>query len=1452
MRGLRVSIKSKSVVWAVLLLALPFLRAAHAQVLDLNPTYFAQYYWDPPTGSWKACPNTSTAEPYGSTPQAITVAGLNSGLGQWTPGVGASSCLSGPGGLSVTWPASGDVVISNATNSPAGIAPVNGDCLVGSGGAWALGACSSGPTLDLKHDGTNLVSQTTLNFLDSPASLPTPALDAGYNPVVVKSDTTGAGGIAFETASTGSQIVPSMIPPGSGQYEIVLYPTSVAGYIQTPNPTCSAPSSAGVAPQSGGIARSGSGPFSAPNCTETFSGFAPAGSSTAGLPSYVLPANITSIYWGALSSLSGNRGSGQTLSATCSYPIGLTCPGASSGGGATWALQYFYSTAWGGSFTGIDFTALTYIETDSSTRDCTGGAQYGCPSTSTFLPFVVIWYTASTPPPTPSQIEVAIPLLYNDGTLSLSWPYNVAVDSESGTIANTYAASIPSIAVPTLGTQIVLIPQTSNTSATPSFNLNAGRAYAITNSCGGVLVNGDISASHNALLQLDVDGTWHLLNAQVSSCVGNTVTLTTTGTTGASTYSGGTLNIPVYQGQLSLTTSGSSGPATLSGNALNIPQYSGGGGGGVTAAGVVPSNVTLVFTGTSINDDDTGAIETPVSTSGYTCSGSGTYTCVVTSSLAPAVGDWINMRNTPDFGVGSAHFPSYIALGTGYSLFKVSAIGSGTFSFTETLGAYTCSSTCGTVAAANYNLPFATWIKLGKPGTIEMALPSTVTIVGLNSLFTSMFPSVTPPCTFSPGNELNDVQLGTPASTIEAAYQGVWNKVHTLGCTVVQESANATNISQNGFTGPDVYQNLFLVENWLKAQGPQNALASGGQYWDLYADVFAGVNDGNNTNLVASNNGFAAGGADKASSQIANVLFSGKSDTATQGPQYFGAHNGVTNQYTPGFVIKPSVDGYSAFQVNDSNNNQVFSVDTQSVGVSSGALLIGTLNILSGTTSPNEPELVVTGQGGIYHYQPQEVISAPVVPDVNPSQGESNWTYSCWQDLPFGTSGQVLGCFGEDVNAPGGSAALNGMVLNNRSTTTIDAFHADNNGLFCVAPISINSSSFTPGTTDMCPNQSAAFSVGTAAQMWVDSSGNTTVNNLAINGTCTGCSTGNSLTAAASGGAAPGSTFNGSAAVTFDYHSFGAAGLAASNTFTGSTTNDFSATSQFKLPVVAGYSAAASGELGHDSTNHNWHIYSNGVDNFLAFFPSASPPTSGDCAKFLLTSTTWTLADAGAACNVGTVTSVAMTMPGVLFNSSVAGSPITSSGTLAPTLATQTANMGLWGPTSGSAATPTFRSLVNADFPSSLAPVFSAANLTNFPSQPIAVGYCGGTATSSTTLYLYDLGAAGTNCTVTAIASAAVFLATKSGTISNLSVTCGTTGVSSSSGVFTLVYAASGTAMGSASNSSLTVTYGTTAANTVMQDTTHTLAYSAGYRIAIKFTTQGSETLANCTASFNY
>lgn len=62
----------------------------------------------------------------------------------------------------------------------------------------------------------------------------------------------------------------------------------------------------------------------------------------------------------------------------------------------------------------------------------------------------------------------------------------------------------------------------------------------------------------------------------------------------------------------------------------------------------------------------------------------------------------------------------------------------------------------------------------------------------------------------------------------------------------------------------------------------------------------------------------------------------------------------------------------------------------------------------------------------------------------------------------------------------------------------------------------------------------------------------------------------------------------------------------------------------------------------------------------------------------------------------GTVTSVALSVPSIL---SVAGTPIMSSGTLAVTLATQSANRVFAGPTSGGVATPTFRALVAGDVP---------------------------------------------------------------------------------------------------------------------------------------------------------
>lgn len=87
----------------------------------------------------------------------------------------------------------------------------------------------------------------------------------------------------------------------------------------------------------------------------------------------------------------------------------------------------------------------------------------------------------------------------------------------------------------------------------------------------------------------------------------------------------------------------------------------------------------------------------------------------------------------------------------------------------------------------------------------------------------------------------------------------------------------------------------------------------------------------------------------------------------------------------------------------------------------------------------------------------------------------------------------------------------------------------------------------------------------------------------------------------------------------------------------------------------------------------------------------------------------------------GTVTSVGVTGDNVLFATSISGAPITGSGTinLASSLKTQTANRVLAGPTSGGAATPTFRALVTDDLP----PVDLATDAINI--LPVANGGTG-------------------------------------------------------------------------------------------------------------------------------
>lgn len=86
------------------------------------------------------------------------------------------------------------------------------------------------------------------------------------------------------------------------------------------------------------------------------------------------------------------------------------------------------------------------------------------------------------------------------------------------------------------------------------------------------------------------------------------------------------------------------------------------------------------------------------------------------------------------------------------------------------------------------------------------------------------------------------------------------------------------------------------------------------------------------------------------------------------------------------------------------------------------------------------------------------------------------------------------------------------------------------------------------------------------------------------------------------------------------------------------------------------------------------------------------PAQTSNSGKFLKTDGTNSSWD-----STGTVTSVAATVPTSIL--SISGTPVSTTGTLAIDLVTQTANYVWAGPTTGAAANPTFRALVAADIP---------------------------------------------------------------------------------------------------------------------------------------------------------
>lgn len=99
----------------------------------------------------------------------------------------------------------------------------------------------------------------------------------------------------------------------------------------------------------------------------------------------------------------------------------------------------------------------------------------------------------------------------------------------------------------------------------------------------------------------------------------------------------------------------------------------------------------------------------------------------------------------------------------------------------------------------------------------------------------------------------------------------------------------------------------------------------------------------------------------------------------------------------------------------------------------------------------------------------------------------------------------------------------------------------------------------------------------------------------------------------------------------------------------------------------------------------------------------------------------------------GTVTSVGLADGSTVPIYTISGSPVTGGGTLTFTLANESANTIFSGPSSGGAAQPGFRVLVNADFPSELSPSITGLNLSGLTTSTALVADASKNIASSVT-----------------------------------------------------------------------------------------------------------------------